>query len=138
MSFNDPEAAEAAFYAAFQSLDLELMQSVWLDSGRTSCIHPGGTLLRGTAAILASWAEIFHQSAPPQIAHRLVQASNDRQLVVHTVEEQVQSGAGQRRAVVLATNVYGYVEGSGWAMLAHHASLPLVETSPTERGTAYH
>jgi hypothetical protein len=30
----------------------------------------------------------------------------------------------------LATNVYSFVEGKGWRILAHHASLPLVESSP--------
>ncbi len=130
MSFADPSAAEAAFYAAFRNLDLDQMKAVWIESVSASCIHPGGGLLQGTDAVLASWAEIFRDSAPPRIAHRLIQASTDERLAVHTVEEDVQSGGGQRQAMVLATNVYGYVEGKGWGILAHHASLPLVESSP--------
>ena len=132
LSFADPAAAEAAFYAAFRDLDLDQMRAVWIESVDASCIHPGGGLLQGTDAVLASWAEIFRDSAPPRIAHRLIQASTDERLAVHTVEEDVQSGGGQRQAVVLATNVYRYVEGKGWRMLAHHASLPLVESSPAQ------
>ncbi|MCP5305821.1 MAG: nuclear transport factor 2 family protein [Chromatiaceae bacterium] len=128
MSFPDPAAAEAAFYAAFRDLDLDTMRSVWVDSDNTSCIHPGGALLQGSAAILASWEEIFRDSQPPRVEHRLIQASADGGLAVHTVEENVSTGTGNRRALILATNVYGYLDG-GWRMLAHHASLPLVESA---------
>lgn len=126
MPYPDPAAAEAAFYAAFSALDLAGMTAVWANSPETSCIHPGGGLLRGTPTILASWAGIFTGSEPPQIRHRVLQASSDRRLAVHTVEEAVNSGAGKRRAVILATNVYIHA-GDGWRLLAHHASLPLVD-----------
>ena len=126
-TFPDPAAAEAAFYAAFRALDLVQMGNVWLDSPETSCIHPGGPLLQGSHAVLASWADIFRDAEPPQVQHRILQTSLDRELAVHTVEENVSSGKGKRRAVILATNVYRYSDG-GWRMLAHHASLPLVET----------
>ncbi len=138
MSFPDPAAAEAAFYDAFRELDLERMKTVWLDSADTSCIHPGGPLLQGAAVVLASWGEIFRDSQPPRIEHRLVQASADQRLAVHTVEENVSSGGGESRAVILATNVYGYVGGSWW-MLAHHASLPLVDSGTDQtRSSALH
>jgi ketosteroid isomerase-like protein len=125
MPFPDPAAAEAAFYAAFRALDVEQMGRVWLVSPDASCIHPGGALLQGTDAILASWAAIFRDSRPPRVLYRTLQISADRHLAVHTVEENVNSGS--RQAVILATNVYRY-SGGGWRMLAHHASLPLVES----------
>ena len=127
MDFPDPTSAEQAFYAAFRELDEQGMQAVWVDSDEASCIHPGGTLLRGTYDIIGSWREIFDEASPPQIEHRLIQASSDERLAVHTVEEQVSSGEGGRRAVILATNVYIFT-ADGWRMLAHHASLPLVES----------
>lgn len=133
MSFADPAAVEAAFYAAFRALDIEQMGRVWLDASQTSCIHPGGALLRGTEAILASWAEIFRDSQPPQVESRTLQTSVDRALAVHTVEENVSSSPGGRQALILATNVYQYVDG-GWRMLAHHASLPLVEPRSKQAG----
>ena len=137
MPYPDPAAAEKAFYAAFRSLDLEQMKSVWMDSSSSSCIHPGGGLLQGIDDILASWAEIFRDSTPPRIEHRLIQASTDERLAVHTVREDINSGSGSQRAVVLATNIYGYIDG-GWRMLAHHASLPLVETQPAATQTPLH
>ncbi|MGB5762106.1 MAG: nuclear transport factor 2 family protein [Sedimenticolaceae bacterium] len=126
MSFRDPASAEAAFYAAFGALDVEMMRGVWMDSPEVSCIHPGGGLLQGTAEVLRSWTEVFRDSQPPRITHRLLQSSSDQKLVVHTVEEMVNSGSGQRDVTILATNIYVHVD-DGWRMLAHHASLPLVE-----------
>lgn len=126
MEFPDPAAAEAAFYAAFRNLDDDAMRAVWLESPDASCVHPGGSLLHGTEQVLASWQEIFRESSPPTVDYRLVQASADGKLAVHTVEEHVNSSSGTRRAVIIATNVYTHTD-TGWRMLAHHASLPLVE-----------
>jgi hypothetical protein len=137
MPFPDAAAAETAFYTAFRELDLAKMKAAWLDSSNTSCIHPGGGLLQGTDAVLASWAGMFANSQAPEVEHRLIQASTDEHLAVHTVEEKVRSGSGQRSALVLATNVYLCVEGR-WYMLAHHASLPLVEPKRERPPSALH
>lgn len=126
MNFDSPAAAEAAFYAAFRALDLTQMRAVWLDSDAASCIHPGAGLLQGLEAIMASWASIFGNSLAPRVEYRLIWASTDDNLAVHTVAEHVSSGSGQRSALIMATNVYRRSEGH-WFMLAHHASLPLVE-----------
>ncbi len=135
MAFSDPTGAESAFYSAFADLDIDRMRAVWLASERVSCIHPGGGLLQGTEAVIASWADIFRNSQPPKIAHRLIQASQDSNLVVHIVEEQIRSGDADRRATVFATNVYGLLD-DGWHMLAHHASLPLVEPQKSREAPA--
>jgi ketosteroid isomerase-like protein len=128
MAYEDPAAAEQAFYDAFRQLDLAQMKEVWMDSDDASCIHPGGELLQGSEAILKSWAAMFNDSMPPRVDHRLIQASSDNHLAVHTFEEKVSSGAGHRRAIILATNIYAWAS-DGWRLLAHHASLPLVETT---------
>ena len=89
MQFSDPGAAESAFYDAFQSMDIDKMRQVWADSVNTSCIHPGGQLLQGTEAVVASWSSIFRESQPPQISYRVIQTRIDERLAVHTVEETV-------------------------------------------------
>jgi hypothetical protein len=132
--FEDPTTAEAAFYAAFRALDDKRMRSVWSDSATTSCIHPGGGLIRGTGAIIESWRTIFRGSRAPRLAYRLLGTNADGHLAVHTVEEEI-AGASGRGAVVLATNVYGRFD-DGWRMLAHHASLPLVEPDEAQAGRA--
>jgi ketosteroid isomerase-like protein len=125
MSFPDPAAAEAAFYEAFSTLDLTQMRTVWLDSERASCIHPGAGLLQGIDTIMASWAAMFDNSQIPQVEHRLIQVSRDTNLTVHTVAENVSTDSGRRSALILATNVYIRIDDR-WHMLAHHASLPLI------------
>jgi len=127
MAFDSPAAVEAAFYSAFSDLNLAGMRAVWLDSGAASCIHPGSALLQGLDSIMASWAAIFDNSQAPRVEPRLIQASADQNLAVHTVAESVRTGSGEKSALVMATNVYTRVEGGHWLMLAHHASLPLVE-----------
>jgi hypothetical protein len=131
MAYPDPASVEAAFYAAFRELDEAGMLKVWSDSAEASCIHPGGPLLRGTQQIMQSWHEIFRDTSPPQVESRLIQASADQRLAVHTVEEHVSSANGARKAIILATNIYTYSQ-DGWRLLAHHASLPLVESSDEE------
>ena len=128
MKYTDPVAAEAAFYTAFAELDLAGMRKVWVDSADASCIHPGAALLQGIEDIMTSWASIFDSSQAPQVEPRLVQASMDRNLAVHTVAESISTGSGESSALVMATNVYARTEDGSWRMLAHHASLPLVES----------
>ena len=129
-AYSEPELAEDAFYTAFSGLDIAQMHSVWSDKDEVSCIHPGGTLLLGRDAVLTSWAEIFQAHRPPKVSYRLLQVNRDRNLVIHTVEERVQTGDNGRQALVLATNIYTRTN-DGWRMLAHHASLPLVEHEPS-------
>lgn len=140
MTFSTAAEAERAFYDAFSKLDIDAMQHVWADSPDASCIHPGGGLVQGVEGVIDSWRSIFRDTSPPRVDYRIVQASADSRLAVHTVEEHVSSSDGQRHAVVLATNIYVNRDGS-WRMLAHHASLPLVErepTPPTPEASALH
>ncbi|MDX1433824.1 MAG: nuclear transport factor 2 family protein, partial [Gammaproteobacteria bacterium] len=62
--FTTPEDAEAAFYDAFQRLDLEAMMRVWADEETIVCVHPMGPRLGGRAAVAQSWREIFAGGSP--------------------------------------------------------------------------
>jgi len=132
--FDTPAAAEAAFYKAFTNTNIERMAAVWADSIRILCIHPGGDLLRGKAAVIRSWMEIFANSDPPVIEYRLVGNFEAAGLVVHLVEELIRPRGQrtERRTRVMATNVF-IREGQGWKLAEHHASLPLVTREETKR-----
>ena len=39
-TFDDPQAAEDAYYDAFDEHDLDKMMSVWADSDETVCLLP--------------------------------------------------------------------------------------------------
>jgi len=126
VAFVDAATVERAFYEAFARLDLRRMSEVWAEGAETVCIHPGGPLLQGKAAILDSWREILSGSAPPTLRHRAVQRFATGALAVHLVEETITTAgtAVPQTTRVLATNVYAYL-GDSWRMLEHHASLPL-------------
>lgn len=133
--FDTPEAAEAAFYEAFSRIDADLMTAVWGDGDTTLCIHPGGGLLRGKAAVMQSWREIFSGSEPPLIEHRFIDGFATDGLTVRLVEERIRPRNKPPEAAnrVLATNVYKRESGS-WRLVEHHASLPLVDRGSDAAG----
>lgn len=129
-TFLTPEAAEHAFYRAFASADLGAMARVW-DADDARCIHPGGDLLTGATAVLESWRRIFAGAAAPTVHHRLLHQASADAMSLRLVEERIgPSGADDAGLTrLLATNVYRRT-ATGWRMVLHHATLPLVEAQP--------
>lgn len=123
--FTDPEQAEAAFYQAFAGLAIDGMEAVWSSRAALVCIHPGGPVLEGRAAVLRSWADIFRSADAPGVACRTVSSSQGSDLAVHVVEEHIRprGGTASAGAIVIATNVYRR-EAEGWRLVVHHASVP--------------
>jgi uncharacterized protein (TIGR02246 family) len=128
--FQTPDAVEAAFYAAFQTLDIALMGAVWTEDSSPVCLHPGGDLLQGRGEILNSWREILTGAERPDLHYRVIQRTAAEGLAVHLVEELIRpSRSREEPNRILATNVYRHT-AEGWQMTAHHASLPLMRRRP--------
>ena len=122
--FVSPQAAEAAFYAAFADCDLSAMSAVWADSG-VVCIHPGSNILIGRDEVMRSWANILLNSEPPNLHVEVLSRTEQDGMAVHVVEERI-SPAGLSAplvSVVLATNIYR-LDANGWKLFEHHASVP--------------
>ncbi|HEX4211187.1 MAG TPA: nuclear transport factor 2 family protein, partial [Candidatus Binataceae bacterium] len=51
--------ANRAFYQAFESLDIQRMEALWLREPRIICIHPGWRRLIGWGPVMESWERIF-------------------------------------------------------------------------------
>ncbi len=132
-------AAEEAFYGAFARLDLEAMGALWVEGANASCVHPGGPLIQGKQAVIQGWAEIFAGADPPGIAYRVVSRHESGALAVHLVKESIRPhrAASANASLVIATNVY-ILDGDGWRMLAHHASLPLMPGRGERERTGLH
>jgi ketosteroid isomerase-like protein len=121
------EEANAAFYAAFESADLDAMQDLWLDDPETLCVHPGALPVRGTRAINRSWALIMANTPYIQFFLTDVEVSVLEATASVTCTENVLTGDettgpdsfGGARAV--ATNVFVRTE-QGWRLWIHHAS----------------
>jgi ketosteroid isomerase-like protein len=129
--FESPDAVEDAFYRAFANTDLGGMARVWSGGDEARCIHPGGDLLTGPAAVLQSWRQIFSAAVAPTVRYRLLHRAAAGDLSIHLVEERIGPGDASDAQLtrVLATNIYRRTP-NGWRMVLHHATLPLTE----ERG----
>jgi ketosteroid isomerase-like protein len=60
--FHSAEAAEAAFYQAFEQGDAGAMMHVWSPEEDIECVHPLGKRLMGVAAVADSWHSILSGS----------------------------------------------------------------------------
>lgn len=123
------EAANAEFYAAFESADLARMRNVWADDDTASCVHPGWQVLRGTSRIMRSWAVIFANTPYIQFFLTDVDVTVLGDVaVVRCVEGIVTSVAdAEGDASVAATNVF-VRRDDGWRMWLHHGS-PVLQPS---------
>lgn len=131
-TFPTPQDAEAAFYEALESADLDAMMAVWAEDEEIVCVHPGGPRLAGFEQVRGSWAQILAsgQRLKVQVTHQVVLSS--MMLAIHSVHENITvQGESRPRAAVAATNVY-LRTGGGWRMILHHGS----PTPPEARAPA--
>jgi len=134
-------AAHRAFYDAVETGDADLMASLWAEGPDVSCVHPGGTPLRGTRTVLRSWTVLMahvgyiqffltdiEQTAFPR-------GSADPQTVVVTCTENILSGDGVAAVdfvggKAVSTSVL-VREGATWKFWSRHAS-PVAEIEETD------
>jgi len=133
-------AANAGFYTAIETGDLDLMQSLWLPGDETVCVHPGAEPLRGTAAILRSWTVVMANLPYVQffLTDLAVSVRGDAATVCCSEnvlsaadDSPLESFAGGR---AVATNLFvRTASGAGavWRLWAHHASPVLAGTEPS-------
>ena len=120
--YESPEAAEAAFYDAFERRDLDAMARVWDHEAEVSCIHPGGPRLDDIDMILESWRAIFEGGQRLRLERAGVAPTTGAGVAVHCLHEVIRFGERfEQQGTVVATNVYRRTE-RGWKMVIHHAS----------------
>jgi ketosteroid isomerase-like protein len=119
--------ANRAFYRAFESLDLEQMERIWLRDPKIVCIHPGWRMLNGWGPIMTSWERIFDGAFEMKFEVREAEVIVSADLAVVVTEENLtQRGYdGVSRSQVLATNVYERA-GQKWWLVLHHGS-PVIQ-----------
>jgi ketosteroid isomerase-like protein len=117
------EEANAAFYRAFEALDLRAMEEVWAHGGHVRCVHPGWPMLTGWEAIRASWEAIFANTHEMRFTLTDVHVVRIGDLAWLTCTENILSETDGRVSVtsMLATNVFEQGP-DGWRMVHHHAS----------------
>lgn len=133
MSFPTPEAAEAAFYAAFEARSLDAMMAVWASGDGIACIHPLAAPLNGRAAVAAGWRSMFEAAGQFRVQIETVHEMREADQVIRIVREYLVIGQETGpRPPILATNVYRK-EAGGWRMVLHHASPLQVGGTPPAR-----
>jgi ketosteroid isomerase-like protein len=118
--YESARAAEQAFYDAFGQGSLSAMTEVWADDPDIVCVHPGGERLQGREAVLESWGEILGAMRDVVVRITDVVVLSQGRVAVHHAREQLFVD-GQRRGVILATNVYRQTT-QGWQMVLHHGA----------------
>jgi ketosteroid isomerase-like protein len=132
-TFPTPQDAEAAFYEALESSNLEAMMEVWAEDEEIVCVHPGGARLAGYEQIRESWAQILGSGQRLKVHLSNHVALSGMMLAIHSVYENILvQGETRPRVPVAATNVY-IRTGNGWRMMLHHGSqAPQTPRAPTD------
>ena len=125
MTPDEKEVAKAneSFYSAFESLNVQQMESVWAKDADIQCGHPGWRILRGWKPVMESWQHIFENT--PQIRFMLTDVSIEvrGEVAWVTLYENLNSSLeGQNvAAMILTTNIFRKGP-DGWRMIHHHGS----------------
>lgn len=122
LAFPTPEAAESAFYAAFEARSLDAMMAVWADDDAIACVHPMTAPLTGRAAVAAGWRSMFEAAGRFSVQVDVVHEIREVRQVIRIVREYIVIGReAEPRPPILATNVYRR-DADGWHMVVHHGS----------------
>lgn len=114
------QAANAAFYAAFEARDLDAMSRVWEHSDRTVCTHPGWASLRGWGQVASSFFALFQNAQHLQFILTKEAAGISGDAAWVSVDENILQGPDA--TTVAALNLFVRDETGAWLMVAHHAS----------------
>jgi uncharacterized protein (TIGR02246 family) len=116
-------AANAAFYQAFESLDIGRMAEVWSRDDSIRCVHPGWLLLTGREPVIDSWERIFDNAAVMQFNIKDADVTIEGDVAWVVCTEGLTSVQGGRVAEgrVQSTNIFRKEDGR-WLLLHHHGS----------------
>ena len=124
------EAANTAFYAAFEQADVDAMARIWDDQQpeALTCIHPGWPPLRGRSQVLRSWSALMATTEYIQFFLTDVTVAVEGDIAVVTCTENVLTAVAvaEGAGAAVATNVFRR-RADGWRLQVHHAGPLLTE-----------
>jgi hypothetical protein len=118
--------ANTEFYHAFESLSIEMMDSLWKHDDDVICIHPGWDLFIGWLAIRESWTTIFRNTEMIRfiITNMKIRFLDNRsRMAIVVCQENIESSINGQlgRIGVIATNIFERNENH-WLLVHHHGS----------------
>lgn len=121
-TFATAQDVETAFYEALERADLEAMLEVWADDEEVVLIHPGGPRIVGYEKVRESWTQIMGSRQRLQVRISNQSVVQGMMFAIHSLHENITVvGENRPRPPIAVTNAYVRT-GSGWRMVAHHAS----------------
>ena len=116
-------AANAAFYAAFESLSIEDMDAVWAYEEPVLCVHPGWPLLSTREQVIESWRRIFEKRVADAVRHHGAQVVVEGDAAWVSCTENLTQVLDGRvvEAKIQATNLFRRRLGE-WRVAHHHGS----------------
>jgi ketosteroid isomerase-like protein len=119
--------ANGAFYEALERGDLDALEAILVSGDDAVCVHPGLVPIRGSKAVLRSWAAILAGTPYLQFVLTDLTARVAGEVgVVSCTENLLSATEGMPDTVfaggrAVATNVFR-LEAGAWRMWVHHAS----------------
>jgi len=115
--------ANAAFYDAFASQDMEAMDELWARGLPVVCIHPGWPPLFGRDEVMDSWRAILLGENAPHIECEQPQPAAFGESGFVVCIERIEGDP------LVATNTFALQNGV-WQLVHHHGGPMNVETAP--------
>jgi hypothetical protein len=133
---DDLRRANERFYHALETLDLAVMDDLWLHEGWVQCIHPGWEAIVGWEGVRRSFEEIFASTHWLRVTPTSVREVMLPGMGIVSCAENITLGApgDLDMAVAHATNLFRMTH-EGWKMVHHHASSAPVRVTQPFSGT---
>lgn len=132
-TYDDPQAAEDAYYDAFDDKDIELMMSVWDDSEETVCLLPMLPAIKGRASIRKAFEPLLNNQSAFEIQVNHLHWITTETLAIHLVQEIIKIPESPDQSVY-ATNIFQKNTAGAWHMTMHQNSP--VPAAPPEQPQA--
>lgn len=117
------EAANQAFYEAFEQRDFEAISDCWEHSDRVMCTHPGWSTLHGWSSVSASWFALCTNAQRLQFILTGTQVGLAGDGAWVSCDENILDTATSATVAALNFFVRAPESRHGWLIVAHAGSL---------------
>ncbi len=124
--------ANDVFYQAFERLDIQQMDALWVKEDYVKCVHPGWEVRLGWQEVRDSWVLIFNHTYEIKFSVNLLDVviKGDWAWVVCLEMISTQDQGNWVEGRVLSTNLFERRDGQ-WLLIHHHGS-PLLTLEEKE------
>ncbi len=116
-------AINDSFYRGFEKRDIKAISQLWWQGSSSTCIHPGGNVLKGWDIIRSSWETIFKNTDYLEIDTEIINIDMGQEIAnIVLLEKVTQVNRGRKlEAQSMATNSFRKM-AQKWYLVHHHGS----------------